>query len=185
MHAYHRIFNHRLACHIHEIYNSFPPRVVCYWLVMLHALSYPFRRHADANVCGRLGLRETGSVTPIVRHCECRSYKDYRTPAYEDAILAAVEREPWNENRGTRTVEREPWNESRGTRTVEREPWNENRGTRTVELTRYRTTIGTTPFEGPRRTSPRSIPSMPQLVDRKSVSRRSFSAHIVLRRATT
>jgi hypothetical protein len=24
-----------------------------------------------------LGLRETGSVTPIVRHCECMSYKDY------------------------------------------------------------------------------------------------------------
>jgi hypothetical protein len=69
-----------------------------------YALRYPGRRHPDANVF-RLEqrLRETGSVTPTALVNAGRP-GTVRTPANEDAIIAAVEREPW---RSSRDIERE------------------------------------------------------------------------------
>jgi hypothetical protein len=65
-----------------------------------YALRYPGRRHPDANVFRRLEqcLRETGSVTPTALVNAGRP-RTVRTPANEDAILAAVEREPWRSSR--------------------------------------------------------------------------------------
>jgi hypothetical protein len=61
-----------------------------------YALRYPGRRHPDANVFRRLEqrLRETGSVTPTA-FVKAGRPRTVRTPANVDAIIAAVEREPW------------------------------------------------------------------------------------------
>jgi hypothetical protein len=69
-----------------------------------YALRYPGRRHPNSNVFRRLEqrLRETGSVTPTALVNAGRP-RSVRTPANEDAIIAAVEREPW---RSTRDIAR-------------------------------------------------------------------------------
>jgi hypothetical protein len=61
-----------------------------------YALRYPGRRRLDANAFRRLEqrLRETGSVTPTVFVNASRP-QTLQTPANEDAIIAAVEREGW------------------------------------------------------------------------------------------
>jgi hypothetical protein len=58
-----------------------------------YALRYPGRHHPDANVFRRLEqrLRETGSVTPVALVNAGRP-RTVRTPANEDAIIAAVEK---------------------------------------------------------------------------------------------
>jgi hypothetical protein len=65
-----------------------------------YALRYAGRRHPDANVFRRLEqrLRETGSVTPTALVSAGRP-RTIRTPANEDAITAAVGREPWRSSR--------------------------------------------------------------------------------------
>jgi hypothetical protein len=65
-----------------------------------YVLRYPGRRHPDANVFRRLEqrLRETGSVTPTATVNAGRP-RTVPTPANEDAIIAAVEREPWRISR--------------------------------------------------------------------------------------
>jgi hypothetical protein len=65
-----------------------------------YALRYPCRRHPDANMFRRLEqrLRDTGSVTPTALMNAGRP-RTVRTPANEDAIIAAVEREPWRSSR--------------------------------------------------------------------------------------
>jgi hypothetical protein len=65
-----------------------------------YALRYPGRRHPDANVFRRLEqrFRETGSVTTTALVNSDRP-RTVRTPANEDAIIAAVEREPWRSSR--------------------------------------------------------------------------------------
>jgi hypothetical protein len=65
-----------------------------------YALRYPGRRHPDANVFRRLEqrLRETGSVTPTALVNAGRPWA-VRTPANEDAIIAAVERDLWRSSR--------------------------------------------------------------------------------------
>jgi hypothetical protein len=65
-----------------------------------YALRYPGRRHPDANVFRRLEqcLRETGSVTSTALVNVGRP-RTVRPPANEDAITAAVEREPWRSSR--------------------------------------------------------------------------------------
>jgi hypothetical protein len=54
------------------------------------------RRHPDANVFQRLEqrLRQTASAKPALIVNTSRS-GTLRTPANEDTIIAAVEREPW------------------------------------------------------------------------------------------
>jgi hypothetical protein len=70
-----------------------------------YALRYPGRRHLDANVFRRLEqrLHETGSVKPTALMNAGRP-RTVRTPANEDAIISAVEREPW---RSSHEIERE------------------------------------------------------------------------------
>jgi hypothetical protein len=60
------------------------------------ALHYPCRRHPDANAFRRLEqrLRETGSVTHTALANAGRP-RSVRIPPNEDAIIAAVEQEPW------------------------------------------------------------------------------------------
>jgi hypothetical protein len=64
------------------------------------ALRYPGRRHPDANVFRRLEqrLRETGRVTSTA-HVNADRPRTVRTPANEDTIIAAAEREPWRSSR--------------------------------------------------------------------------------------
>jgi hypothetical protein len=59
-----------------------------------YAQRYPGRRHPDANVFRQLEqcLRETVHVTPMV-HVNAGRLWTVRTPANEDAIIAAVEQE--------------------------------------------------------------------------------------------
>jgi hypothetical protein len=61
-----------------------------------YEVRYPSRRFPHANVFRRLEQRphETGSVTPTARVNAGRP-QTVRTPANEDAIIVAVEREPW------------------------------------------------------------------------------------------
>jgi hypothetical protein len=65
-----------------------------------YALHYPGRCHPDANVFRRLAqrLRETGSVTPTALVNAGRP-RTVQTPANEDVIIAAVEREAWRSSR--------------------------------------------------------------------------------------
>jgi hypothetical protein len=65
-----------------------------------YKLCYPGRRHSNANMFRRLEqrLRETGSVTPTALANAGRP-RTVRTPANEDVIIAAVEREPWRSSR--------------------------------------------------------------------------------------
>jgi hypothetical protein len=65
-----------------------------------YAIRYPGRRHPDANVFRRLEQRlsETGIVTPTALVNAGRS-RNVRTPANEDAIIAAVERQPLRSSR--------------------------------------------------------------------------------------
>jgi hypothetical protein len=66
-----------------------------------YALRYPDRRHPDANVFRRLEQRlcETGSVIPHTALANSGLPRTVRTPANEDAIIAALEREPWRSSR--------------------------------------------------------------------------------------
>jgi hypothetical protein len=61
-----------------------------------YALRFPGRRHPDSNVFRRLEQRlpEIGSVTTTAL-VNAGHPRTVRTPAKEDAIIAAVEREPW------------------------------------------------------------------------------------------
>jgi hypothetical protein len=61
-----------------------------------YMLRYPGRHHPDTNVFRLLEqhLRETGSVTPMALVNAGRPWTVW-TPANENAIIAAVEREPW------------------------------------------------------------------------------------------
>jgi hypothetical protein len=65
-----------------------------------YVLHYPGRRHPDANVFQRLEqrLRKTGSVTPTALVNAGHPWIVW-TPANEDAIITAVEREPWRSSR--------------------------------------------------------------------------------------
>jgi hypothetical protein len=65
-----------------------------------YALRYPGRRHSDTNVIRRLEqrFRETGSVTPTALVNAGRP-RTVRTPANENVIISAVEREPWRSSR--------------------------------------------------------------------------------------
>lgn len=60
-----------------------------------NALSYPGRRHPDANLFRRLEqrLRETESVAPTAHATAGRPWP-VRTPANEDAAITAVVRQP-------------------------------------------------------------------------------------------